>query len=127
MLGLGCIFALCILKCLDDLLGGESMLLSMSAVSSFDSVPLLPWSSLVFFGVFLGNLLYPRGRRGKLTSRLSQEIAKSSSAVFSARKVGYFVNLLGSRSLLVYLVHQPILVGLFWFVSRLLAAGKSVY
>ena len=64
-----------------------------------DYRPLLPWFGVVLLGLFAGNVLYGRGRR---TFRISP---KEPAA---ARMLGP----LGRNSLLIYLVHQPILVGL---------------
>jgi uncharacterized membrane protein len=66
--------------------------------SGVDYAPLIPWFGRVLIGVFLGNLLYPGGARRFSLPDLSQ------LAVVRA------LRLLGQNSLLIYLVHQPILI-----------------
>ncbi|MBI4361645.1 MAG: DUF1624 domain-containing protein [Euryarchaeota archaeon] len=63
---------------------------------AFDYFPLLPWFGVVLWGVALGGILYPRGERG---FRVPGGI----------RAPGLLLAL-GRNSLLVYLVHQPLLV-----------------
>ena len=67
-----------------------------------DYVPIFPWTGVVLVGVALGHALVRAGPRvlaplGRLPGGLA---------------------LLGRHGLLVYLVHQPVLVGLLWLVSR---------
>lgn len=65
---------------------------------SVDYFPLLPWSGVVLVGIFLGGLLYPHGmRRFHLPDISSRTPAKE-------------ISLLGRDSLLIYLLHQPILI-----------------
>jgi len=63
-----------------------------------DYFPIFPWFGLILFGLFLGNLLYPNGKRRLKIIDLSN---------FSIIKLFCF---LGRNSLLIYLIHQPILV-----------------
>ncbi|CAN5676530.1 heparan-alpha-glucosaminide N-acetyltransferase [soil metagenome] len=64
-----------------------------------DYRPLLPWFGVVLLGVYVGNLVYGSGKRmAEITSRRP----------FAAQPLTF----LGRHSLLIYLVHQPILVGL---------------
>jgi uncharacterized membrane protein len=67
-----------------------------------DYVPLFPWAGLVFLGVTLGEWLVRAG------SRVLAPFA-------SAPRVLPF---LGRHSLLVYLVHQPLLVGALWLATH---------
>ncbi len=62
-----------------------------------DFFPLIPWFGVVLLGVFLGNTLYPEGRRAFLLPDLSAWLP------FRA------LEFLGRHSLLIYMVHQPIL------------------
>jgi len=67
-----------------------------------DYVPLFPWAGVLFLGIPAGHaLLRTQGRLLAPLARLPRAIA-----------------LLGRHSLLVYLVHQPLLLGLLWLVTR---------
>lgn len=63
-----------------------------------DYAPLFPWFGPVLIGIFLGNTFYPGGRR-----RLSLPELGQLGPIRALR-------LLGQNSLLVYLIHQPILI-----------------
>ncbi len=65
---------------------------------SVDYYPLIPWFSVILLGMGLGSWLYPQGSQGYL-----RFIAWPSWLLW-----------LGRRSLLVYLVHQPIIYSLLW-------------
>ena len=64
-----------------------------------DYRPLLPWFGVVLLGLFLGNLLYGRGYGERGTGGNEPAFARP-------------LEFLGRHSLLIYLVHQPILVAL---------------
>jgi uncharacterized membrane protein len=63
-----------------------------------DYFPIFPWFGVILFGLFLGNLLYPNGKRRLKINNLSD---------FSFIRLFCF---LGRNSLFIYLIHQPILV-----------------
>lgn len=66
---------------------------------TIDYFPLLPWFGLALIGMFFGNLVYPNGKR-----RIR-------------RITNPFTNLfcfLGRHSLLIYLLHQPILIAVLY-------------
>ncbi len=65
---------------------------------SVDYLPLIPWFSAVLIGIFIGNLLYARGVRTFKVPRLEK--------LFLTK----FLTFLGRNSLLIYLIHQPILI-----------------
>ena len=66
---------------------------------TLDYFPLIPWFGVVLLGIFTGNSLYPDHKRSfRLCDR------GENAAV---RLLAY----LGKRSLLIYLVHQPVIVG----------------
>lgn len=71
----------------------------------FDYFPLLPWLGVVLLGIFLGNTLYPGGERRFGLPNLSD------------RPTMGLLPWMGRHSLAIYLVHQPLLVGM------LMAAG----
>ncbi len=65
---------------------------------SVDYFPLIPWFAAVLFGIFAGNLLYGNGvRKFKLPDPGIMVPIK-------------FLIFLGKNSLLLYLIHQPILI-----------------
>ena len=67
-----------------------------------DYYPLLPWFGVVLIGIFLGNTLYPNIKR--------KYQLKDHSKFIPIK----FICFLGRHSLIVYLVHQPIIIGLFY-------------
>ncbi len=67
---------------------------------TFDYFPLLPWFGVVLLGLFAGNALYPNAKR------------KFNMPDFSKNKVIQFFCFLGRDSLLIYFLHQPLLVAL---------------
>ena len=69
-----------------------------------DYYPLLPWFGVVLIGIFLGNSLYPKGKR--------RYAIKGRSTV----KIVSFSCFLGRHTLIIYLVHQPIIVGLIYLL-----------
>jgi uncharacterized membrane protein len=70
-----------------------------------DYYPILPWFGFALFGVFLGLTLYPRGIRRFTLPDLSHTAP--------IRALTY----LGKHSLLIYLVHQPIMLGILMLVG----------
>lgn len=74
-------------------------------VTVADYFPLLPWAGIFFLGGVLGNLLY-KGRASRYPG---------------LEKSGFHspFRFLGRHSLWVYLLHQPILWGIFWLLSLL--------
>lgn len=67
-----------------------------------DYRPLLPWFGVVLLGVFVGNLVYGDGKR------MAGMVGAAGTTPEPARPLMF----LGRYSLFIYLVHQPILVGL---------------
>jgi uncharacterized membrane protein len=65
-----------------------------------DFYPLFPWFGITLLGVFVGRVLYPQG-----VPRLSVPDLSSALPVRGLR-------FLGQYTLLIYLVHQPILIGI---------------
>lgn len=65
---------------------------------TLDYFPILPWFGLVLIGMYLGNRFYRDGKRGFKLPDLS----------------GFFIinqlSTLGRNSLVIYLIHQPIMV-----------------
>ena len=72
--------------------------------TSFDYVPLLPWLGIFLVGIFLGNTFYPNGKSRYRIGEL---------------KMLKPIAFIGRRSLLVYLAHQPVIVGLILLAGHL--------
>ncbi|MCD6477881.1 MAG: DUF1624 domain-containing protein [Candidatus Aenigmarchaeota archaeon] len=64
---------------------------------TLDYFPLIPWFGVVLLGIFFGNTFYPNGKR-----------------IFRIKEIKNpainFICALGRNSLLIYLIHQPILI-----------------
>ncbi|MDO8537931.1 MAG: heparan-alpha-glucosaminide N-acetyltransferase [archaeon] len=65
---------------------------------TFDYFPLLPWFGVFLLGIFLGNQFYANGKRSFKIKEMNDN--------FSIRLLSFF----GRNSLLIYLIHQPILI-----------------
>ncbi len=72
---------------------------------SLDYFPLIPWFGVVLLGIFTGNSLYIDYQR-------QFRICDCSENLF-VKVFGY----LGKRSLLIYLLHQPVIVGVLFLYS----------
>ena len=68
---------------------------------SLDYFPILPWFSIILVGMATGTLLYPHRQ---------PRFALPSCAITAAPAA--FLQLLGRNSLVIYLAHQPIIIGL---------------
>jgi uncharacterized membrane protein len=73
-----------------------------SSFYTIDYFPLLPWFGVVLVGIFIGNSLYPNFKR------------KFSLRNLDSFKVIRFFCLLGRHSLIIYFVHQPIMLTAFY-------------
>ncbi|MBN1763249.1 MAG: DUF1624 domain-containing protein [Methanomicrobia archaeon] len=72
---------------------------------SVDYFPILPWLGVVLIGVFLGNSLYTNYTRGfKLHDRSQVEGIR-------------LLRFLGRHSLLIYLIHQPLLITALYLID----------
>ncbi len=67
---------------------------------TFDYFPLMPWFGVVLLGILTGNLLYPKGRR---CFRFYDKISIAEPLC-----------LIGRHSLLIYLLHQIVLIVLLY-------------
>lgn len=72
---------------------------------TLDYFPLFPWFGVVLIGVFFGNLLYPGGKR------------RFNIQDYSNSKFISFFRFLGRKSLIIYLLHQPVIVGMILLLS----------
>lgn len=77
----------------------SSIGLSAPGMRTFDYFPFVPWASVVFMGNSVGHYLYPNHRRRYPISR--------PETLGNLIKLGEY---LGRNSLVIYLLHQPVLV-----------------
>lgn len=70
-----------------------------SRFTSMDYVPLLPWFGVVLLGLFFGHSLYPQGKRKFKIKEIKNPLTN-------------LLAMLGRNSLLIYLLHQPMLIAL---------------
>jgi len=68
--------------------------------SSFDYFPLFPW-----FGIFLAG------------SALGKSVYASKRSLLPRRLPETFINVAGRHSLLIYIVHQPVIIGLLYVLG----------
>ena len=71
---------------------------------TLDYFPLLPWFGVVLIGVFMGNTLYKDNERKFKLKDVSKNIVIS------------FMCFLGRHSLIIYLLHQLIIVGIIYLI-----------
>ncbi len=67
---------------------------------TFDYFPLLPWFGFVLIGIFIGNSLYKNGKRMFKIKDLSKSTLVRP------------ITFLGRNSLIIYLLHQPIMMAI---------------
>jgi len=72
-----------------------------------DYVPLIPWFGVFLLGTVLGNRLWLR------------ESAPSLTQWHSTQPLVQLLSLAGRHSLLVYMLHQPVLLGMLWMVQQI--------
>lgn len=75
--------------------------LTNEAFGSMDYYPLFPWLGIFMFGVLIGRALY-----------------SGKKSLFPLAPKPGLINYMGRYSLLIYLIHQPLLLGLMYLVSR---------
>jgi uncharacterized membrane protein len=71
-----------------------------TAYAALDYFPLLPWLGVVLLGVFFGNLIYSPDRRRVPLPDWEKTLP------------GTLLAFLGRHSLLIYVVHQPLIIGI---------------
>ncbi len=77
---------------------------------AIDHVPLLPWIGVVLIGILIGRLI-------SLAATDHRSLWRSWHPEGAG---GQLICSLGRHSLIIYLVHQPILMGILWLLARLL-------
>ncbi len=95
----------------DDLLVSHPWLLWLGikqrGIYMVDYYPMLPWFGIALIGIFVGYTLYPHGQPNFSLPDVSQ-----TALVRGLR-------FLGRHSLLIYMLHQPLLIGLLFGVRSL--------
>jgi uncharacterized membrane protein len=71
-----------------------------------DYVPLIPWFGVVLIGIVLGRALWLRTP------------ASAVARWHSARPLARLLSLAGRHSLLIYMLHQPLLMGMLWVTRQ---------
>ncbi len=75
---------------------------------ALDYVPLFPWLGVVLIGVYIGHwFISVKGRK-------VGEYTLSGNSNFLISKTHHFIEVIGQHSLVIYLVHQPIMFGGFY-------------
>jgi len=80
---------------------------------SLDFVPLFPWLAPVFLGMAAARVATDRNR-------------PRPAPPAPAGPAGLLLGALGRRSLLVYMVHQPVLYGLVWLAASMAPPGSGI-
>jgi len=70
---------------------------------SVDYTPVFPWFGVVLVGIFLGETLYPGGLRG---FSLPQFPNLQRIAMYPGKAISF----LGRHSLIIYIIHQPVII-----------------
>ena len=77
-----------------------------SSFYTIDYFPLLPWFGVVLIGIFLGNKLYPNHNRIFKIKDLSNN------------KIIQFFTFTGQHSLIIYFIHQPIIISIIFLLTN---------
>ena len=75
-------------------------------VYTFDYFPIFPWFGIVLIGIWFGSLFYPGGKRDFKIPEIDNAMARALS-------------FMGRHSLKIYLLHQPVTIGIMYALSVL--------
>lgn len=78
---------------------------------ALDYVPLFPWFGVVLIGVFVGHWF--RSEKGQVVGKYT--LTNHRSAVIA--KSNRLIEVMGQHSLIIYLVHQPLMFGIFYLLE----------
>lgn len=73
---------------------------------TFDFFPIFPWFGLLLFGTHIGSRLYPKGKRSFIINYAGGSIISKVLQFF------------GKNSLVIYFIHQPIILSILYFFWR---------
>lgn len=79
-----------------------------------DWYPLIPWFGVALVGIFLGQAVYPRPESSSAFTRRFETPGRITNALA----------LLGRHSLKIYVIHQPLLLGLLYLAGIARFAGR---
>lgn len=79
-------------------------------IAMADYYPLFPWFGVILIGIWLGSALYPGGTRRFRITELKNINDLPGTGI---------IRLLGRHSLLIYLIHQPIIFGVVFGIYTL--------
>ena len=91
-----------------------------------DFVPFLPWFGVVLLGLFSGAFIFKHRTINALSSRVihwGESHAQSHSQIHSQihSKSQKFICCMGRHSLILYLIHQPIFLGILFIIKLMLS------
>jgi len=72
---------------------------------TFDYFPILPWFGILLVGIFLGKVFYPSGKRN------------FQLPIYKGNVVNLF-SFLGKNSLIIYFIHQPIILSILFLLGQ---------
>ncbi|MDO8428222.1 MAG: heparan-alpha-glucosaminide N-acetyltransferase [Candidatus Diapherotrites archaeon] len=71
---------------------------------TLDYFPIFPWFGIILIGMFIGKTIYPNGKRKFELREPNTRLAKG-------------MQWLGKQSLMIYLIHQPTIIGILYLVG----------
>lgn len=74
---------------------------------TLDYFPIFPWFGAILIGIYIGNTFYPKGKRMIKIPSLKRQLKP--------------LTFLGKKSLMIYLVHQPILIAVIYIAPGFIA------
>lgn len=77
------------------------------AIHTIDYFPILPWLGVCLLGIAIGNILYKDNKR---------RFPLPDISIYKSTKI---FSWMGQHSLAIYLVHQPVIAGVLFFVVKI--------
>ena len=89
-------------------------------MSTEDFVPPVPWLAVVFFGIYLGHSMIQNN--SKMNSKMHRKTFKAHPA---SKSLIHLSQILSRHSLIIYLIHQPILFAMIIIFNKTTFFGIS--